>query len=79
MRKRSISRLIMPSVALLALSACSKGKTGATDITPVDLNPSYAGDETVEIIDVTKLPTATPTPTPGPEPEHERVDISLPV
>ena len=77
MRKRSISRLIMPSVAMLALSACSKGKTGATDITPVDLNPSYAGDETVEIIDVTKLPTATPTPTPGTEPEHERVDISL--
>ena len=75
MRGRHLSKLIPSFTLMLALPACTKTGGGATDITPVELNLSYAGEETATVIDLNKLPPATPTPTPAPLPE--RVDISL--
>ena len=57
-----------------SLGACTK-KPSAEEIPAVELDLSYAGEETVDVIDLNNLPPATPTPTPAPL--QKRVDISL--
>ncbi len=77
MRRERFSKLVLPCISMLAITACTSKPEAEPAKPAVDLNPSYAGDDTVKIWDVKDLPSATPTPEYTAPAASETVDISL--